>query len=188
MTEILLFHHAHGQTAGFRAFADDLRAAGHVVHTPDLYEGRTFSELAPGVGHAEKLGFETIVQRGVKASEGLLADIVYAGFSLGALPAQMLTQTREGARGALLMHGCAPTEEFGTPWPERVPVQIHSMEADEWFELDVARDLVREIPLTQLFLYPGDGHLFADESLSDFDPAAAALLKERVRSFLDAVG
>jgi dienelactone hydrolase len=187
MTEVLLFHHAHGQTAGFRAFADDLRTAGHVVHTPDLYEGKTFSELADGVSHAEQLGFQTIVQRGVKASRDLRADIVYAGFSLGALPAQMLTQTREGARGALLMHACAPTEEFGAPWPERVPVQIHSMEADEWFELDMARDLVRKIPQAQLFLYPGDGHLFADESLSDFDAAAAALLKKRIRSFLEVV-
>jgi dienelactone hydrolase len=140
MTEVLLFHHAHGQTAGFRAFADELRAAGHVVHTPDLYEGKTFAELADGVGYAEQVGFDTIVERGVKASQGLRPDIVYAGFSLGTLPAQMLTQTREGASGALLLHGCTPT---------------------------------------------GDGHLFADPSLGEFDEGAAALLHRRLLSFLD---
>jgi dienelactone hydrolase len=188
MTEVLLFHHAHGQTAGFLAFADELRTAGRIVHTPDLYEGKTFSELADGVNYAEQVGFDTIVQRGVEASEGLRPDIVYAGFSLGTLSAQMLTQTREGARGALLLHGCAPTSEFGAPWPDSVPLQIHSMEADEWFELDVARELVNEIPRAELFLYPGEGHLFADTSLSEYDEEAAALLNERIRAFLDAVG
>jgi dienelactone hydrolase len=188
MTEILLFHHAHGQTPGFFAFADELRTAGHAVHTPDLYEGKAFSELADGVNHAGQVGFDTIVQRGVNASEGLRPDLVYAGFSLGTLPAQMLTQTRDGALGALLLHGCAPTSEFGASWPESVPLQIHSMEADEWFELDVARELVDEVPRAELFLYPGGGHLFADASLSEFDEEAATLLNERIRGFLDAVG
>jgi dienelactone hydrolase len=188
MTEVLLFHHAQGQTAGFLAFADELRAAGHVVHAPDLYDGRTFAELTDGVNYAEQVGFDAIVQRGGTAAVGLRPDIVYAGSSLGALPAQMLTQTRPGARGALLLHGCTPTSEFETPWPDDVPLQIHSMDADEWFELDVARDLVNDIEHAELFLYPGDSHLFADSSLSDFDEEAAALLNERIRAFLDAVG
>jgi dienelactone hydrolase len=187
MSEILLFHHAQGQTAGFLAFADELRAAGHVVHVPDLYESSTFAELSDGVNHAEQIGFDTIVQRGAAAAESLRPEIIYAGFSLGTLPAQMLAQTRPGAQGALLLHGCAPTSEFGMPWPDDVPVQIHAMERDEWVEMDVARDLVAEVANARLFLYPGEGHLFADSSLSDFDAKAAALLKHRVLAFLETV-
>jgi len=188
MAEIMLFHHAHGQTEGFLAFANQLRAAGHVVHTPDLYDGKTFAELADGVGFAEQIGFDEIIQRGAAAAKGVRAEIVYAGFSLGALPAQMLTQTRPGARGALLFHACVPTSEFKAPWPDGVPLQIHTMEADEWVELDVAHALVDEIENAELFVYPGDGHLFADISLNDFDQEAAVLLKQRALAFLEAVG
>jgi len=189
MAEILLFHHAHGQTAGFLAFADELRAAGHVVHAPDLYDGKTFAELADGVGYAQQVGFDVIIQRGAAAAEGLPAEIVYAGFSLGVLPAQMLTQTRPGAQGALLLSACVPTSEFEAPWPDGVPVQIHMMDADEWGEEDLvaARELVDEVENAELFLYPGNSHLFADSSLGDFDEEAAALLKERILAFLEGV-
>jgi dienelactone hydrolase len=189
MAEILLFHHAQGQTVGFLAFADELRAAGHVVHAPDLYDGKTYAELDEGVAYAKQVGFDVIIQRGAAAAEGLPAEIVYAGFSLGVLPAQMLAQTRPGARGALLLSACVPTSEFEAPWPDGVPLQIHMMDADEWAEEDivVARTLVDEIEGAELFLYPGDGHLFADSSLSDFDEEAAALLKERTLLFLEGV-
>ena len=190
MTEILLFHHAHGQTEGFLALADELRAAGHVVHAPDLYEGKTFAALDDGVGHAKQVGFDVVMQRGVAAADGLPAEIVYAGFSLGVMPAQMLTQTRPGARGALFLHACLPTSEFDSPWPDGVPVQIHAMEDDEWFTEDMAaaQELVDEAENAELFLYPGNGHVFTDSSLSDFDQEAAALLKKRVLAFLEAVG
>jgi dienelactone hydrolase len=190
MAEILLFHHAQGQTEGFLAFADELRAAGHTVHTPDLYDGKTFAALDDGVGYAKEVGFGAITERGVRAADGLPSELVYAGFSLGVVPAQMLTQTRPGARGALLLHACMPTSEFDSPWPDGVPVQIHAMDADEWFEEDIAaaRELVDEAENAELFLYPGDGHLFADNSLSDFDEGAAALLKQRILVFLEGVG
>src|SRR5881397_1116171 len=116
MAELLLFHHAQGQTPGFLAFADDLRAAGHVVHTPDLYDGNTFAELDDGVGYAKQVGFGTIAERGQAAAEGLPNELVYAGFSLGVMPAQMLAQTRPGAKGALLLHSCFPASEFGDAW------------------------------------------------------------------------
>jgi dienelactone hydrolase len=190
MAELLLFHHAHGQTEGFLAFADELRAAGHLVHAPDLYDGKTFAELGDGVGYAKQVGFDVIIDRGVAAADGLPAEIVYGDFSLGVLPAQKLAQTRPGARGALLLNACVPTSEFDSPWPGGVPVQIHAMDADEWFEEDLAaaQELVAEAESAELFLYPGDGHLFADSSLSDFDEAAAALLKKRVLAFLEGVG
>ena len=190
MAEILLFHHAQGQTEGFLAFADELRAAGHVVHAPDLYDGKTFAELDDGVAYAKEVGFGVILQRGAAAAEGLPAEIVYAGFSLGVMPAQMLTQTRPGAQGALLLSACLPTSEFEAPWPDGVPVQIHMMDEDEWAKEDLpaARDLVDEVENAELFLYPGDSHLFADSSLGDFDEEAAALLKERALTFLQRVG
>ena len=190
MTEILLFHHAHGQTEGFLAFADELRAASHVVHVPDLYDGKTFAELADGIAYAKQVGFDVIIERGVTAAEGLPAEIVYAGFSLGVLPAQKLAQTRPGARGALLLNACVPPSEFGTPWPDSVPLQIHAMDADEWFQEDAAaaQELVAEVENVELYLYPGDGHLFADRSLSEFDEEAAALLKRRILVFLKTVG
>jgi dienelactone hydrolase len=189
VAEVLLYHHAQGQTPGFLAFADELRAAGHVVHAPDVYDGKTFGDLDEGVGYAKQVGFDVILQRGVDAAEGLRAELVYAGFSLGVMPAQMLAQTRAGARGALLFHGCFPTAEFGASWPDGVPVQIHMMEGDEWSQEDLpaARDLVEVAENAELFLYPGDAHLFADSSLGDFDAQAAALLEERTLAFLQAV-
>src|SRR5437867_1227396 len=118
MAQVLLFHHAQGQTPGFVAFADELRAGGHSVHTPDLYDGKTFAALDEGVGYAQQVGFDTIRERGRLAAESLPNEIVYAGFSLGAMPAQMLAQTRPGAKGALLFQAAFPPSEFGRPWPQ----------------------------------------------------------------------
>jgi len=190
MATVLLFHHAHGQTTGFRAFADQLQGAGHAIHAPDLYDGNTFSDLDEGVAYAKQVGFSEIIRRGSAAAEGLPADIVYAGFSLGVLPAQSLAQTRPGARGAILFSACVPPSEFGGPWPEGVPLQIHMMDADPWAEEDrpVAEALVAEVAGAELLLYPGSGHLFADASLDDYDEQAAALLKERTLAFLQRVG
>ncbi len=189
MAEVLLFHHAQGLTPGVVAFADELRSAGHAVHTPDLFEGRTFDTVEQGVGYAGEVGFGQVLDRGVRAAEGLQAALVYAGFSLGVLPAQKLAQTREGARGALLLQACVPASEFGS-WPAGVPVQVHAMDADPFFvgdgDIDAARALVDEVADAELFLYPGDRHLFADSSLPSYDADAAALLTRRVLKFLDA--
>jgi len=191
MTTVLLFHHAQGQTAGFLAFADELRGAGHTVHTPDLYDGKTFDDLDEGVAHAGKvIGFDEILSRGTATATDLPADIVYAGFSLGVMPAQSLAQTRPGARGALFYHGCMPPSEFGGLWPEGVPVEIHMMDADPWAEEDrpAAEALVKEVQGAELFVYPGSGHLFADPTSQDYDEPSARLLKERTLAFLDRVG
>jgi dienelactone hydrolase len=187
MTEVLLFHHAHGQTPGFLAFADELRAEGHVVHAPDLYDGKTFAELDDGVGYAREVGFGTILERGRNAAEGLPGELVYAGFSLGVMPAQMLAQTRRGASGALLFSAALPASEFGDSWPQGVPLQIHMMEDDPWAEEDLpaARELAETVEDAELFLYPGSGHLFADNGLPDYDENAATLLKRRVLAFLE---
>lgn len=188
MSEIVLYHHAQGQTAGFLEFAESLRAAGHTVHTPDLYEGRTFAALDDGVAHARAIGFDTLLARGVAAAANLPVTVVYAGFSLGVMPAEKLAQTRPGARGALFFHGAAPLDSFDAPWPAGVPLQIHTMEDDGWGDVDVARQLAATIEGAELFLYPGRGHLFADSSLPDYDERAATLLLGRVLAFLARVG
>ena len=188
MAEVLLFHHALGQTEGFAAFADELRQAGHTMHTPDLYDGRTFATIDEGMAHVKELGFGEIIERGERAAGGLPEELVYAGFSLGMVPAQKLAQTREGARGALLFYACVPASEFGTSWPADVPVQIHGMDADPFFvdegDIDAARAIVESTDQAELFLYPGSEHYFADSSLPSYDADAAALLTRRVLDFL----
>jgi dienelactone hydrolase len=192
VSEVVLFHHALGLTEGVTAFADELVAAGHTVHAPDLYAGRTFTDLQAGVGHAEEVGFHQIIERGAQAASALPADVVYVGLSLGVLPAQKLAQTRPGARGASLIYSCVPVEEFGSAWPQGVPVQVHGMDADPIFageeDLDAARALVASAEDAELFLYPGDQHLFADRTLPSYDPDAGALLRQRTLDFLDRVG
>ena len=192
MAEVVLFHHALGLTPGVVAFADELRAARHAVHTPDLFAGRTFGAIEDGVGHAGEIGFDEVMARGARAVEGLTAGLVYAGFSLGVLPAQMLAQTRTGARGALLCYSCVPVSEFGDAWPTGVPVQIHGMDSDPLFvdegDLDAARALVAGAEDAELFLYPGDQHYFADRTLPSYDADAAALLMERTLALLARVG
>ncbi|HLM87661.1 MAG TPA: dienelactone hydrolase family protein [Streptosporangiaceae bacterium] len=190
MAEVVLFHHAQGLTPGVVAFAEELRHAGHRVHTPDLFEGRTFATIEQGMAYAEQIGFpDEVIERGVRAVERLPAELVYAGFSLGVLPAQMLAQTRPGARGALLFYSCIPVSAFGT-WPDGVPVQVHGMDADPIFagegDIDAARELVDQAEGAELFLYPGDQHYFADSSLPSYDPDATALLTRRVLDFLGA--
>ena len=191
MAEVVLFHHAQGLTPGVAAFADELHHAGHIVHTPDLFEGRTFHSIEKGMSFVKELGFGEVIARGERAVEGTASELVYAGFSLGVVPAQKLAQTRPGARGALLFYSCVPVSEFGQAWPKGVPVQVHGMDADPIFvgegDIDAARALVEEAEDGEIFLYPGDQHYFADNSLPSYDAEATALLLQRVLKFLAAI-
>ena len=187
MAEIVLFHHAQGRTPGVTAFAERFRAAGHTVHVPDLFGGRTFSSVADGVAHAREIGMDTVSERGRAAVDDLPAELVYAGFSLGVLPAQALAQTRPGARGALLLEAFLPPAEFGA-WPSGVPAQVHGMGGDEFFagdgDLAAAQSFVASTPGAELFVYPGDAHLFTDSTLPTYDEAATALLVDRALDLL----
>ncbi len=188
MAVVMLFHHVQGLTPGIVAFADRLRKAGHTVHAPDLYGGRTFDDIGKGMSFVKELGFGEVMARGERAADGLPAELVYAGFSLGVVPAQKLAQTRPGARGALFFHSCLPVSEFGSAWPQGVPLQIHAMDRDPFFvddgDIDAARALLEDAEQAQMFLYPGDQHLFTDSSLPSYDGQATALLVERVLEFL----
>jgi dienelactone hydrolase len=193
MADVLLFHHIQGLTPGVVAFADSLRAAGHTVHTPDLYDGRTFDSIEAGAGFAQGDDAPDFDQLADEAAAGLPAGIVYAGFSFGVMYAQRLAQTRSGAAGAVLVDACLPISGDWAvgPWPDEVPVQIHGMDADGFFagegDIDAAREIAETVPDAELFVYPGDGHLWADSSLAAYDPDAAALLEKRVLEFLGRV-
>jgi dienelactone hydrolase len=191
MTDIVLFHHVQGLTPGVRAFADRLRAAGHTVHTPDLFEGRTFESIDAGMQNVREAGFDAMRARGTDAAADLPERIVYAGFSFGVMPAQQLLQTRPGALGGLFYHSFADPSFFGD-WPDGVPVQIHSMDADPYFvdegDIEPARAVTESHPEVELFLYPGDGHLFADSSLADYDEAATQQVLDRSLELLERVG
>jgi dienelactone hydrolase len=190
MAEVLLFHHAQGLTPGVHAFADELRAAGHTVHTPDLFDGRTFGSIDEGMAFIKEKGFDALGERGLRTADNLPSELVYGGFSFGVTIAQQLAQTRPGARGALLFYSAVPISgewAFG-PWPDGVPVQIHGADADPYFvgegDIDAAREIVEKVDDAELFLYPGDQHYFADSSLPSYDPEATALLTKRVLEFL----
>jgi dienelactone hydrolase len=191
MADVVLFHHIQGLTSGVLELAERWRAAGHTVHVPDLFDGRTFDSIEAGVGYAREIGWDEIMARGERAAQSLPSELVYGGFSLGVVPAQQLAQTRPGAKGALFFYSCLPAPEFGE-WPAGLPAQIHGADADPIFmeegDVDAARELVASADDVELFLYPGDQHYFADSSLPSYDAAASELLMQRVLEFLARVG
>jgi dienelactone hydrolase len=196
MAEVVLFHHVQGLTDGVQAFAEQLRAGGHTVHTPDLFDGELPASIDEGIALVRRLGDDALEERTTQAVADLHQALVYAGFSFGAGTAQRLAQTRPGAQGALLYESCisiAGEWSFG-PWPAGVPVQIHGKDQDPFFalegDIDAARELVATVgpDLGELFVYPGEQHLFADSSLASYDPDAAALVVQRSTAFLDRMG
>ncbi|MET0422579.1 MAG: dienelactone hydrolase family protein [Actinoplanes sp.] len=196
MADVVLFHHLQGRTDGVLAFAEQLRAGGHTVHTPDLFDGALPAGLEEGSALTREIGDEELDRRADRAVAELPAGLVYAGVSFGVLAAQRLAQTRPGAHGALLYEACLPiTGEWAiAPWPAGLAAQIHGMEKDPFFglegDIDAARTIVEEAgpDRAQLYVYPGDVHLFTDSSLPTYDAEQAALVVERSRQFLDLHG
>ena len=155
----------------------------------DLFRGTTFDSIEEGVAFEEQLGWDEMIARSQAAIAPLPQQVVVGGFSLGAVYAQRLVQTREGALGALLYHGGDnPPEAFGVPWPDRAGLQVHVSEDDKWFNREGGEQLVSEVPGAELFLYPGPAHLFTDRSWDEYDEASTALVIERTLAFLDRVG
>ena len=191
MTEVVLYHHIQGLTEGVQSFANELRQAGHTVHAPDLFDGRTFATMDEAFAFVRQTD-DALDAKADEAANALPEALVYAGISWGVGAAQRLAQTRAGGRGALLYEACFPISgeyAFG-PWPDDLPVQIHGKADDEFFahegDIDAARELVATIGPDQaaLFVYPGGEHLFIDPSLPTYDANAAALVTERTLRFL----
>jgi len=195
MAEMVLFRSALGLRLGVTAAADRLRAAGHNVHTPDYYDGEVFDDLNEGLRKRDELGYAKIAQRARDAVARLPAELVFAGFSLGAMPAELLAATTPGTRGAVLMHAAIPVKGFGgfgvERWPAGVPVQAHYAVEDPWVEAgEVAAlgDAVRGAGAAfEEHAYPGSGHLFADPDLPGYDRASSEEMWRRVLDFLDRV-
>jgi dienelactone hydrolase len=195
MAEIVLFHSALGLRPGVTSAADRLRKAGHSVHVPDYYDGEVFDDLDDGLRKRDELGVAEILRRAREAVAGLPAGLVFAGFSLGNDPAELLAAERPGARGALLMHGAVPIEafsEFGVErWPEGVPVQVHYAAEDPWVEAEEVAalgDAVRGAgAIFEEHSYPGSGHLFADPDLQEYDRVSSEAMWRRALAFLDRV-
>ncbi|MGI9644006.1 MAG: dienelactone hydrolase family protein [Ilumatobacteraceae bacterium] len=189
MAHIVLFHHALGLTPGIESFAARLREAGHRVTAPDLFDGRRFESLDDGVAHAESIGFDTVIGRGVGAADDLGGPLVTMGFSLGVLPAQKLAQTDERVVGAVLCHAAVPIGMFGDAWPDDVGVQLHLVENDPWAaeDIDAAREVASAAGGT-LYLYPGTAHLVAEESHDDHDPAISDQIASHALAFVESLG
>ncbi len=195
MAEVVLFHSALGLRPAVINAADRLRAAGHTVHTPDYYDGEVFDNLDEGLQKRDALGYAEIVRRTRKSIAGLSTGLVFAGFSLGIAPAELLVTTRPGARGAVLMHGAIPVEElegFGVErWPSGVPVQVHYAAEDPWVEAEEVKALGETVrkagAIFEEHIYPGSGHLFADTGLPEYDRASSEAMWRRVLAFLDRI-
>lgn len=187
MADVIVFHHAQGLTPGVQEFAGRLGAAGHRVMVPDLYEGETFGSVDEGVAHAESIGFDTVIDRGVAAATSLDGPFAVVGFSLGVLPAQNLAQTHSRANGAVLCHAAIPLGTFGEVWPAGVALQLHAAADDALGDYDDAVALAAAVEHAELFTYETTAHLVADASLPDHDPVIAALMLERTLALLAAV-
>ncbi|MEZ0578462.1 dienelactone hydrolase family protein [Nocardioides sp. MH1] len=183
MAEILLFHHAGGLTDGVLSFAETLRDAGHTVHAPDLFDGRTFDDVKDGVAHAQSVGEEVFAARAAEVMAPLGTDLVYGGMSMGGARAAEQVLQRPGARAAFLLYGAVAPSWWDTTWPAGVPTQAHVTEDDPWREIDAEEEYVT-IPGAELFVYPGAGHLFAEPGHPDYDEEVARLATERVLAFL----
>ena len=196
MVEVVLFHSALGLRPAVTVAADRLRAAGHTVHTPDYYDGEVFDDLDDGLRKRDALGTEEIMRRANGAVAGLLAGLVFAGFSLGADPVELLAASRPGALAAVLMHGAVPVEAFGEfgveRWPEGVPVQVHYAADDPWVDAEeevapLGDDVRGAGTAFEEYAYPGSGHLFFDADLPEYDRASSEKMWERVLAFLDRI-
>ncbi len=189
MAELVLFHSALGLRPGVLADADRLRAAGHRVHTPDLFDGEVFDGFSTGTAKMAQLGIPELRRRSWAAVEALPDGLVYVGFSMGAASAQYLAANRPGARGAILAHGARPVGEVSSAgWPGTVPVQVHYHDGDPWVDTNHVAAFgegVRQSGAAfEEYAYPGSTHLFTDPELADYRPESAELTWQRVRDFL----
>ena len=197
MAEVVLFHSVLGLRPGVIVAAEGLRGAGHTVHTPDYYDGEVFDDLDESMRKEEALGYREIARRASEFVTRLPDGLVYAGFSLGAVHAEVLAASRPGALGAVLMHGAVPVEALGEyfgveRWPAGVPVQVHYAADDPWVEAkeEVAPlgEAVRGAGAAfEAYTYPGSGHFFADPDLPEYDRASSEEMWRRVLAFLDRI-
>jgi dienelactone hydrolase len=185
VSEIVVFHSVLGLRPVELRFADRLRAAGHQVTTPDLYDGRTASTLDEGFALKDVVGWETIVRRAREAVRELPAETVLAGVSMGAGVVETVLPHRPGTAGVLLPHavGALPAEVRAG-----LPVQVHVADPDPIAPpAQVAAwhgAATRSGADARVYTYPGIGHFYTDADGPEYDSSAAGLTWERVAEFL----
>ncbi|MFF1276647.1 dienelactone hydrolase family protein [Streptomyces marokkonensis] len=173
---IMLFHSTYGRRPAVARAADRLRAAGHEVWTPDLFEGRTFGTVEEGMAYKEETGKDELLKRAVLAAAPYSErGLVYAGFSFGASVAQTLALGDDRARGLLLLHGTSDIAENTAV--DELPVQLHvaepdPFETDDWLTAWYLR-MGRAGADVEVYRYAGAGHLYTDPDLPDYDEEAA---------------
>ena len=189
MAEVVLYHHVQGLTTGVQSFADELRQAGHTVHTPDLFDGHTFDTIEEGMAFARETGFGALVERGAGSRRGEPPRLVYAGFSFG-----VWSRSSSRRPGPVLAAPCScpavsrsRSSARRGPRASRFRCMARRPTRSSKRTSTAARALADSTDEAELFLYPGNEHLFADSSLPAYDAAAAALLTGRVLAFLDAL-
>lgn len=184
---IMLFHSTCGLRPAVHASAERLRAAGHEVRVPDLFEGHTFETVEEGMAFKEQLGKDELLKRAVLAAAPYSDQgLVYAGFSFGASVAQTLALGDAKARGLLLLHGTSDIAENASV--DELPVQLHVADPDPFESHDWLTSWYLQMQRTgadvEVYRYPGAGHLFTDPDLPDFDQAAAELAWKVAIGFL----
>ncbi|MEU9193451.1 dienelactone hydrolase family protein [Streptomyces hundungensis] len=187
---IMLFHSVHGMRPAVREAAERLRAAGHEVHVPDLYEGRTAETAEEGARLKDEIGKEELLKRAVLAAAPYSErGLVYAGFSLGGSIAQTLALGDEKARGLLLFHGTSDMAENTAV--DELPVQLHVADPDPFESADWLNSWYLQMRRAgadvEIYRYPGAGHLYTDPELPDYDEASAELTWRTALGFLDSL-
>ncbi|MGC0377874.1 dienelactone hydrolase [Streptomyces sp. SAI-229] len=187
---IMLFHSTYGLRPAVRRAADRLRAAGHEVWTPDLFEGSTFDTVEDGMAYKEGIGKDELLKRAVLAAAPYSErGLVYAGFSFGASVAQTLALGDDKARGLLLLHGTSDIAENASV--DDLPVQLHvaepdPFETDDWLTAWYLR-MGRAGADVEVYRYAGAGHLYTDPDLPDYDEEAAEATWRVALGFLDSL-
>lgn len=185
IAEIILFHHAQGLTEGLREMAERIRAAGHVVHTPDMYSGVVFGRLDEGLAFASRIGHDAIEEVARRAARQHPHSDTVIGFSLGAFPAQLLAQERKKIHGLVLVAGGLPPRDLGGEWRVDVRLSVHAADPDDWIPAGSLETLLRRARAPHVHRYPGIGHMFVDPSSPDYDADAADLFEESLLAWLE---
>jgi len=186
---VAVFHSALGLRPGLLQLVDCLRAAGHNVSSPDLYDGDVFDYAAGAIAKIQELGFDEILVRSRRAVADLPHETAYIGFSNGGACAELVAATTPGARGVVLIGAPLPIRDLGwTEWPPGVPVQVHFGEKDPRRNEHVIQQLTARVrksgAVFEEHIYSTAMHHFADPGWAGYDAAAAALMLERVLEFL----
>ncbi|NYF97710.1 dienelactone hydrolase family protein [Janibacter cremeus] len=199
MAHVLLFPSILGVRQGITDLANTLTDAGHDVTTVDPYDGQTFDDYPSGMARTKEIGEETLQVRGLEVAKGVGAPFVAVGFSVGAAIAQWVAaQCPDTARAVVMVGGGIPMHHLGATWPAGVAGEVHVTAGDPFHEEDRQFDAMIDEQLQEdveraggefaYVEYQGEGHLFSDPSLGEYQPEEARIFTRRVVELVDSLG